>query len=147
MYFFLIDHDDVLLPDCISVLLDKALKEKADIVYSDEYLLLERFHRMRRTKKGEFLMSNLEKENFINHPILINKCIWDQVEGMREGFEGSQDFDLYLRMAEITSRIAYVPQALYIWRVNQGSFSVKHFEACVEARERALKNHFERINN
>ena len=45
--------------------------------------------------------------------------------GFRTGFEGSQDFDLSLRVIErlAPGRVAHIPRILYHWRVHDGSTS------------------------
>ncbi|SCM70646.1 glycosyltransferase [Desulfovibrio sp. 86] len=65
-----------------------------------------------------------------------------QVNGLRAGFEGSQDFDLSLRVAENLrpERVAHIPQILYHWRVHaqsaSGSLGAKPY--VLEATRRAL---------
>ena len=91
-------------------------------------------------------MTALERENFINHPVLIRKKIMDQIGGFREGFEGSQDHDLYLRLCENTVRVVYVPKILYVWRINKNSFSARYRHVCIDSGRRAVQEHLERMN-
>ena len=42
---------------------------------------------------------------YINHLQIFSRELFDEVGGYREGFEGSQDHDLALRMSEIMSRL------------------------------------------
>ncbi|MDE6733907.1 MAG: glycosyltransferase, partial [Desulfovibrio sp.] len=46
-----------------------------------------------------------------------------EVGGLRPGFEGSQDFDLSLRMTERLEprQVAHIPRVLYHWRIHAGS--------------------------
>ena len=50
--------------------------------------------------------------------------------GLRVGLEGSQDYDLVLRVMEKTNRIGHVPKILYHWREREEStandISAKH---------------------
>ncbi|MFT4301885.1 MAG: glycosyltransferase [Desulfovibrio sp.] len=65
-----------------------------------------------------------------------------QVGGLRAGFEGSQDFDLSLRVAENMGPecVAHIPQILYHWRVHaqsaSGSLGAKPY--VLDATRRAL---------
>lgn len=65
-----------------------------------------------------------------------------QVNGLRVGFEGSQDFDLSLRVAENLRPecVAHIPRVLYHWRVHaqsaSGSLGAKPY--VLEATRRAL---------
>ena len=146
-WLLLMDHDDLLHPDCISLLMAKGVKLEADFVFSDEYMLLMCYKRMRRTTKKNFSLKDLERFNFINHPALFRKNLYERTGGLRPNFEGSQDFDFYLRCTEVTNKFAYVPKALYIWRVNQGSFSETHLDVCMQSGKRALEEHFRRIGS
>jgi GT2 family glycosyltransferase len=64
--------------------------------------------------------------------------------GLRAGFDGSQDYDLVLRVTEATKRIAHIPSPLYSWRKVPGSaaasldFKPYAFEAGKRALEDAL---------
>ncbi len=44
-----------------------------------------------------------------------------EIGGFRSEFDGSQDVDLILRVAERTNRIAHIPRILYHWRVHASS--------------------------
>jgi hypothetical protein len=37
------------------------------------------------------------------------------------GFEGSQDYDLLLRITERSTRIEHIPRVLYHWRIHAAS--------------------------
>lgn len=39
-----------------------------------------------------------------------------EIGGFREGYEGSQDYGLVLRLTEKTHRIYHIPEILYHWR-------------------------------
>lgn len=145
-FVFLMDHDDFLLPDTLERLAAAQQKEKSDFVYADEFVLIMAEDHLLKNIKKPFTMTALERENFINHPVLIRKSLFEKSGGFRTGFEGSQDHDLYLRLCENTSRITYVPETLYVWRINNGSFSSLHPEICIESGRKAVQEHLERMN-
>ncbi|MDE7241215.1 glycosyltransferase [Desulfovibrio sp.] len=62
--------------------------------------------------------------------------------GLRPGFEGSQDLDLWLRLTERLEprRVAHIPRVLYHWRVHEGSTtgSLAAKPYVLEATRRAL---------
>ena len=68
--------------------------------------------------------------------------------GFRAGFEGSQDWDLALRVIDETTpdRIVHIPKILYHWRAIPGSTALQLSEKNypVEAARRALADHFKR---
>ena len=53
--------------------------------------------------------------------VFIKKELIDKVGGFREGYEGSQDYDLILRTSELTREIHHIPKVLYHWRTIEGS--------------------------
>lgn len=46
----------------------------------------------------------------------VQKSLFDEVGGFRSEFNGSQDYDLLLRMTEKTDKIGHVAEILYHWR-------------------------------
>jgi hypothetical protein len=46
------------------------------------------------------------------------------VGGFREGFDGSQDHDLMLRVTEAARHVGHVPDVLYAWRMVPGSTAI-----------------------
>ena len=144
-FVFLLDHDDILLPDTLAKLIAAQRQNDADMVYAEEYVLHMSYGRIHRQRKHPFSMRALEGGNFINHPVLIRKAVFDAVAGFRPGFEGAQDHELYFRIAEKTDRIAFVPEPLYIWRINENSLSERDLGACARSGKRAIEEHLKRI--
>ena len=145
-FILLMDHDDMLLPDALEKLMAAQQREDADFVYSDEYYLQMQYHVIWHRRKMPFSMRALESDNFVNHPALIRRALFTRIGGLRAGFEGSQDYDLYLRLFEKTSKVVYIPRALYIWRSHPGSFSQSSMRKCMDSGKKALEEHFRRID-
>mgnify|MGYP000346849283 FL=1 len=53
---------------------------------------------------------------YLGHLIGFKKSLFEKVGGFRGEFNGSQDYDLLLRMTEMTDKIGHVPEILYHWR-------------------------------
>ncbi|QYO67826.1 glycosyltransferase [Leptolyngbya sp. 7M] len=49
------------------------------------------------------------------------RTLIDQISGFRLGYEGSQDYDLVLRLTEKTDKIFHIPKILYHWRIHSAS--------------------------
>jgi len=66
--------------------------------------------------------------------------------GFREGFEGSQDYDLWLRVTELTNDIGHISKVLYHWRMIPGSAAsvVDAKREAFEKSRRALREAMER---
>jgi GT2 family glycosyltransferase len=65
--------------------------------------------------------------------------------GFRAGFDGSQDYDLALRVVAAIPRkqIVHIPRVLYHWRINPQSVSNSSAAMCHVAARRAVADHLE----
>ena len=70
----------------------------------------------------------------------------DELGGFRAGFDGSQDYDLVLRLSEQTNQIYHIPKILYHWRMipSSASASTDAKPYAYIAARRALSEHLER---
>ena len=80
--------------------------------------------------------------NYILHLSVIRRSLIEQAGGFRMGFEGSQDHDLYLRLAELSSNIRHIPRTLYSWRQSADSVALnpKNKTYAYDAALRALNS-------
>ena len=141
-----LDHDDVLEPDALFQHV-KWLQEHrdADLIYSDEDKLTE-----------EGLDSPIFKPdwspdyflscNYICHFTLIRRAVLRDVGGFRSEFDGAQDYDLFLRVIERTTRIDHIPRILYHWRRSLASTAdnIRRKPGSLETGRLALEAHLER---
>ena len=80
------------------------------------------------------------------HLTVIRRSLVAALGGMRVGFEGAQDYDLWLRASERTQAIGHAPEVLYHWRKSPTSTASSTFvkpEGLARSR-RALEEHLER---
>ncbi len=146
----LLDHDDELAPHAlyeVASLLD--VHPDTDLVYSDEDKIDEEGRRHEPYFKPDYLPDLFKSQNYLSHLSVYRTSLLRAVDGFRPGYEGSQDWDLALRVIERSSpeRIRHIPKVLYHWRAILGStalmLSEKNYP--VEAAKRALTDHFQRI--
>jgi GT2 family glycosyltransferase len=130
-----LDHDDELTPDALTwVIWELNENPDAQWLYSDEDLITTtgRCHdpRFKPDFSPELLLSNM----FTCHFSVYSSEILARVGGLRNGFDGSQDHDLALRLSEVVPRekIIHIPRVLYHWREIPGSTTMG-----VEAKPRA----------
>ena len=135
-YIALLDHDDVLTPDALAEMA-LAIDEQrdVDVLYSDEDKLT-----LAGTRCDPFFKPDWSPEHFLGqmytcHLTIARTALMREVGGFRAGFEGAQDYDLWLRMMARTRRIHHVPKVLYHWRKIPGSAA-----AVAEAKPYALDN-------
>ena len=144
-----LDHDDLLAEHALAlVALTLSEHEDAGLVYSDEDKLDESGLRRDPFFKPDFDPLLLLGQNFVNHLSVIRKDLVDQVGGYREGYEGSQDWDLILRVSELIrqEQVLHIPHVLYHWRVHAGSTAsvVSAKPYAIGAGQRAVVDHIQR---
>jgi len=117
-----LDHDDKLHTHALYQIV-KLINEEpvADVIYTDEDKIDTTGRHVEPHFKPGWSPETLENVMYLNHFLIVRKSILDQVGGFREAFEGSQDFDLVLRISKITQNIYHVPKVLYHWRMSEGS--------------------------
>lgn len=147
----LLDHDDILTEHALAlVALALDANPDAGIVYSDEDKLDETGHRIDPFFKPDFDPLLLLGQNFVSHLGVFRKDLVDRVGGYRVGYEGSQDWDLTLRVSELLdpSQVVHVPHVLYHWRVHASSTAslVSAKPYAVEAGQRAVVDHLGRTD-
>ena len=121
-WLVLLDHDDMLDLNALAYLsLYVEEHPSSQIIYTDDDKVdLEGGHHSPQFKPGwspELLLSYC----YTGHLTAVRRCLYDDVGGMRVGFEGSQDHDFWLRASERAACADHVAQLLYHWRVLPGS--------------------------
>ena len=145
-YVALCDHDDTLTPDALWHVAKAICDDAPDMLYSDEDKLTED-GRLRTDphRKPDLCPDNLRSGNYICHLMVIRRTLLTELGGLRPAFDGSQDHDLALRIAERTSHICHIPRVLYHWRTVGSSMSHQRLAQCQDAAARAVTEHMGRI--
>lgn len=124
-YIGFMDHDDTLAPDAIYQVVKRINSDRAlDLLYTDEDKIDEQGHYCEPHFKPQWCPDHLLSRNYFGHMVVARTALVRSVGGFREGFEGSQDYDLLLRLTERTQRIARIPRVLYHWRIHAGSLAL-----------------------
>ena len=145
-YTALCDHDDLLAPDALWRAADCIARQHPDLIYSDEDRITESGRRhMDPHYKPDYCPDNLVSDNYICHLAVIRKSLLQEIGGLRSGFDGSQDHDLFLRLTEKTNKIAHLPRTLYSWREVFSSMSHRNLQVCLENGCRAVEEHEARM--
>ena len=135
----LLDHDDELAPDALFEVV-KSLQEhpEADLIYTDEDMMDEAGNMFGPRFKPDWSPEMLLALNYIIHLSVYRRSLLQEIGGFREGFEGSQDYDLVLRFTEKTDRIFHIPKVLYHWKAVTGSVAAD-IEAKPQTHERTRR--------
>ena len=151
-FIALLDHDDELTPHALhEVVTLLNARPDTDFIYSDEDKIDEEGHRHEPYFKPDFLPDLFLAQNYTSHLTVYRAALVKEAGGFRVGYEGSQDWDLALRIVTLIkdpSRIRHIPKVLYHWRAIPGSTALLSSEKNypVEAARRALTDHFSRLN-
>jgi GT2 family glycosyltransferase len=117
-----LDHDDVLTPDaCFELALCINRHPDADMIYSDEDKIDDAGILRDPYFKPDWSPDSFLSRMYTAHLAAYRRSLVVELGGLRVGFEGSQDYDLVLRLTERTTRIHHVPRVLYHWRAHDGS--------------------------
>lgn len=148
-YIALLDHDDILHPSALWYAAQAIAEQGADFVYTDEvtfegdidHLTVYHF-------KPDYMLDNLRSNNYICHLSVFSAKLLAQIGGNeRSEYNGSQDYDLFLRLTEQAQKIVHIPHLLHYWRSSPTSvasdISAKSY--CLEAAMRALRAHYDRL--
>ncbi len=118
----LLDHDDLLHPHALAeIAICYADHPEAEIVYSDDDKIDLATRRFAPQFKPDWSPTLLLSFMYLSHLFTFKRSLFERVGGFRVGFEGSQDFDLALRLSEHARAIRHIPRVLYHWRAVPGS--------------------------
>jgi O-antigen biosynthesis protein len=99
---------------------------EADMVYSDEDKLNQQGQRVEPFFKPDWCPDSFLSRMYTCHLGVYRRLLVEAIGGFRLGFEGSQDYDLVLRLSERTDQIWHLPKVLYHWRNHAASASSSH---------------------
>jgi glycosyltransferase involved in cell wall biosynthesis len=128
-FIVLMDNDDVIHPQSLYKVA-KVINENPTVglIYSDEDKMELNGTRCDPIFKSDYSPDYLLSTNYFCHLTSIRKDLVDRVGGFRRGYEGSQDYDLFLRVVELIEKedIIHIPEVLYSWRKIPGSTALTY---------------------
>lgn len=125
-YFGLVDSDDLLAPTALEetfAVLDA--RPEIGLVYTD-YQVIDKDNQLLGYGQRSSIPYSKERllvDFMIFHFRLLRREVYEQVGGINEEFERAQDYDLCLRLSEVTN-VEHLAKPLYYYR--QHSLSVSH---------------------
>ncbi|MDX2231176.1 MAG: glycosyltransferase [Leptolyngbyaceae cyanobacterium bins.349] len=117
-YIALLDHDDELAIDALyenARLINQ--HPDADFIYSDEDKINPKGVRSDPFFKPDWSPDYFHSCMYTCHLGVYRTRLIRDIGGFRSGFDGSQDYDLVLRVVEKTKQIYHIPKVLYHWRI------------------------------
>ena len=147
-YIILFDHDDLLHPEALYEVY-KAVKETgAEYIYTDEMVFYNKYMTdVIYHLKPDFSPDYLRGLNYICHLSAFSSKLAERVGRFRPECDGSQDYDMALRLSEKANMVYHLPKVLYFWRSHPGSVAsgIEAKTYCLDSAKKALRDHLERI--
>lgn len=145
----LLDHDDELHPAALErVAAAISASPEADYVYTDEDKIDRAGHPSGPFFKPDWSPERMRTQMYTCHLSVMRRRLVEEVGGFDPEFEGSQDWDLVLKVTERAREVVHVPEVLYHWRMLETSTAGAGEQAkpwAFEAGTRAVQAHCERI--
>jgi len=121
-YLALVDHDDLLARDIFEKIWTRWRETPdCDLFYTDECkisldrTLYDFYH------KPDWSPILLESTMYIGHLSVYRRDRVVDAGGFRSEFDGTQDFDLALRLSKIIQKVIHIESVGYLWRAIPGS--------------------------
>jgi O-antigen biosynthesis protein len=145
----LLDHDDELHRDALAQV-NRAIETcpEADYVYTDEDKIDSAGRHSAPFFKPDWSPERMRTQMYTCHLSVLRRSLVEEVGGFDPELEGSQDWDLVLKVTELARQVLHVPRVLYHWRTLETSAAGGGEEAkpwAFEAGTRAIQAHCERI--
>ena len=137
----LLDHDDELSPHALfEVVKYLNAHPDTDLVYSDEDKIDPHGQRVQPFFKPDWCPDMLLSFMYTCHFSVYRRERLTEVGGFDPDCDGSQDYDLALKVTERTDAIGHIPHVLYHWRIVPGSVAERATNKwyAYEAGKRAL---------
>jgi O-antigen biosynthesis protein len=148
-FLALLDHDDTLHPDALAHVAEAiTANPEADYVYTDEDKIDLAGRHSGPFFKPDWSPERMRTQMYTCHLSVLRCSLVEEVGGFDPEFEGSQDWDLVLKVTERARKILHVPKVLYHWRMLEtsaasGNEGVKPW--AFAAGPRAVQAHCDRI--
>lgn len=118
----LLDHDDQLAAGALAAVSEAlAADDTIDYLYTDEDHLTETGGSFLPVYKPDWSPERFRSHMYTNHLSVVRRQLALEAGGFRREFEGSQDYDLILRVTERARRVRHLPIIGYHWRMGAGS--------------------------
>ena len=142
------DHDDLLADVALEIMVREAKRTGARFLYSDEDKI-DAFGTLSDPNlKPDWNHRLLLDVNYVCHLVMVERDLVDLVGPLRPEFDGAQDHDFLLRVAEACppERVHHIPEILYHWRKTATSTAAggEAKPYAVEAGRRAVAEHLAR---
>ena len=147
-YFAMLDHDDIIHSSALYEVMRAICERNADFIYTDE-TTFDKTPTDAHTPnfKPDYSPDTLRSINYICHLSVYSRMLYEKAGGYDSRFDGSQDYDMILRLTENAENIVHIPRILYFWRAHRESVasSISAKPYVIYAAMLAVSEHIHRI--
>lgn len=148
LYIAFFDHDDLLANVAVEFMVREARRTAAKLLYSDEDKIDDFGRFSEPNLKPDWNYRLLLSQNYVCHLLFVEAQTLRAVGQLRTKYDGAQDHDLILRIAEkvAPAEIHHVAEVLYHWRKTPGSTAsaISAKSHAVDAGAAAIQDHLRR---
>ena len=120
-YLAFLDHDDLLEPTALAHVASRLCRKTPDLIYTDEDYI-DADGRPLRPEFQARLVPRIASQLYVHGtPDCRRRRLVLDVGGFDSSTDGSQDFDLVLKLTDRGAHVEHVPRVLYHWRSHGGS--------------------------
>ncbi|NEQ39633.1 MAG: tetratricopeptide repeat protein [Okeania sp. SIO3I5] len=124
-FITLLNPDDILTPDALyqmALFLNK--HPDADMIYSDEDKLTSQGKLTEPYFKPDWCPDSFLSRMYTGHLCIYRRELLEKLNGFRVGYQSSNEYDLILRLSEISQKIFHIPKILYHSRISQNPLEI-----------------------
>jgi glycosyltransferase involved in cell wall biosynthesis len=128
-FITLLGHDDTLAPFALFAVV-KAINEDThiDFLYSDEDKITEDGRtRLDPHFKPDWSPDTLRSYNYVGNLLVSSRSLLEEIGYFRDGYEGSETYDLIVRATEKAKVIIHIPKILYHGRMKPACLTAGPF--------------------
>jgi GT2 family glycosyltransferase len=120
-YTAFLDQDDLLAPFALYAIAEAVQDGEPVLLYSDHDYLNSAGERVQPIFKPAYSPDLLRCSMYFGHLLVVRTKELREAGGLRPEYDGSQDYDLALRLTEKPALVRHIPRMLYHWRQHAGS--------------------------
>lgn len=121
----LLNSQDILTPDALyqmALFLNK--HPDSDMVYSDEDKLTSEGKLIEPYFKPDWCPDSFLSRMYTSHLCIYRRELLEKLNGFRVGYKGSYEYDLILRLSEVSQKIFHIPKVLYHSRIPENGVEI-----------------------
>ena len=121
-YLAFVDHDDLLPRHIFEAAWNKWRSDfSLDLIYTDEAKMDTGYRVYDKYLKPDWSPTLLHCTMYVGHLSIIKTSLVVQAGGLRPSLDGTQDYDLTLRLSLAIRNVSHIQEIGYLWRAIPGS--------------------------